>query len=522
MASKYYNPTLASKVGSAKEPGFVDYGEAFSKGFERVQDRVSPYVIGAIKEYEEDIKKIYDITFDQNGISAHNLADLKAKVKQEQQAAFEARQKGIFPGKEALGDAMLNVKGAANVAKFQGAVAQEIQDMLSDPDALSTANNPTTALNLKAIAEAKIDYNDPSGNFYIIKNPETGKNEKISAEGIKNKMSELMITPDQAYLELYDESQKLVKEKIDETGQKYYAFDDLNEAQMKTIVFDKIDKYGDSFVYDAMSNRNAYRGVTVQSLIKDDLAQKIADKYGQEFTDPVTGELKRKGYVNPNIQLDLQGKTKNEISDLIAKKFNINPNDKYKIHQVAKELVADSYTQALKDQYPTRGPEFKPKEKPPGAPSNERYVAQVSDRIKKAMKNEQGTMNESTFIKIANETLSPSAKRAGKLFTDRNEGKVLYVQNALIAQKELDLKPSEKKSKADFQKEFDELYPVGAGNIFLNGNLLDIDLADPRAIGEEILGQSGVSDFEKFISNYLPPLRVPEIKRAAVQKSALP
>lgn len=158
----------------------------------------------------------------------------------------------------------------------------------------------------------------------------------------------------------------------------------------------------------------------------------------------------------------------------------------------------------------------------PKSGTNEPYVAQVANRIKKAIETEQGTMNESTFIKIANETLSPSAKRSGKLFTDRNEGKVLYVQNALMAQKELDLEPSEKKSKADFEKEFNELYPVGAGNIFLNGNLLDINLSDPRAIGEEVLGQSGVSDFEKFISKYLPPLSIPSIKKAAVEKAALP
>ena len=508
MASKYYNPTLASKTGSAQTPEFVDYGEAFSKGFEKVQDRVSPFVMGALKEYQDDIKKIYDITFDENGIAAHNLAGLKAKLKQEQQSAFEARQQGVFPGKEALGNAMLNVKGAANVAKFQGAAAQEIQDALSDPDLLSTANNLDTAKTLKEIVEAEIDYDDPKGNFYIVTDSSTGEKKKKSAEQIKNDIAKLMIVPQQGYLELYDESQNLVKEKVDETGKKYYAFDKLNEAQMRTIVFDKIDKYGESFTYDAMSNRNAYRGVTVQALINNDLAKKIGDKYGT--------------YVNPNIELNLQGKTKSEINNIINEKFNIVPPDPNKTYQIAKELVSTSYTEALKSQYPDREAEFKPKEKTgSGTPTNERYVADVSNRIKKAMANEEKTMNESTFIKIANETLSPSAKREGKLFTDRNDGKTIYANNALKAQKELDLKPSEKKSRQDFENEFDEIYPKGSGNIFLNGNLLDINLSDPRAIGEEILGQSGVSDFEKFIGNYLPPLRMPEIKRASTE-SKLP
>ena len=396
MASKYYNPTLASKVGSAQAPSFVDYGEAFSKGFEKAQDRISPYVMGAIKEYEEDIKKIYDITFDENGISAHNLADLKAKVKQEQQAAFEARQQGIFPGKEALGDAMLNVKGAANVAKFQGAVAKEIQDMLSKPDVLSSANDAETALELKAIAEAKIDYNDPKGNFYIFKNPETGENEKISAEDIKDKINKLMITPDQGYLELYDESQNLIKEKIDDFGNKYYAFDDLNEAQMKTLVFDKIDKYGHSFTYDAMSNRNAYRGVTIQSLINDDLAQNVAEKYGTS--------------VDNTVLLDLQGKTKSEIDNIIAQKFNIDPNDKYKIYQVAKELVAESYTQVLKEQYPSNRPKFKaPEGKDLTLP--ERVVLAV----KKDLRNAKNKINNSSILNLSK--IRPvSTKEGGDVF----------------------------------------------------------------------------------------------------------
>lgn len=504
MPSKYYNPTLATRVAQAKSSGFLDAGKIFQEAYDTVQEKTAPFAMAAMKEYEDDVKKIYDVNFDQNGIAAHQLSDLKEFVKQQKEIAFQARQQGAMAGKEALGETLLNVKGAANIAKQHGAVAQEIQQFLSDPDRVSSANDNDMLPSLMAIANAKIDYADPNGQFYVLGDGKT----KLSMGDIQRNLDQLIEVPDEAYLGLYDRSQNLVKEKYDDFGNKYYAFDELNSAQMRTIVFDTIDEHGKDFVYDAMSNKNAYRGVTVSAFINDDLASKIGQTYGY-------------AKINPAINLDLQGKTKSQIDRIVASKFGINletPEGKADVFRIHKELVSAGYTEALKKQYPDRAPKFKEEKKTgTGAPTNERYVAQVANRIKKAIEKEQGTMNESTFIKIANETLSPSAKREGKLFTDRNDGKTIYVQNALLQQNQLGLKESEKKSKADFEKEFEDLYPPSIGNIFLNGNPLEINLSDRRAIGEEILGQSGVSDYEKFISKYLPPFRVPEIERAAVK-----
>jgi len=264
------------------------------------------------------------------------------------------------------------------------------------------------------------------------------------------------------------------------------------------LVFDTIDEYGKDFVFDAMSNKNAYRGVTVGAFIDNNLAKEISDKYGYNNFNPATS-------------LDLQGKTKSQIDSIISQKFGVSdPDDIFRIH---KELVSTAYTEALKTQYPMGGPQFKPKPKTgSGAPTTEPYVKDVSNRIKNTLQKEGGTMNESTFIEIANQTLSKESKREGKVYTDRNDARGIFIENSLKNQKELDLKEEEKKSKKDFADEFEKLYPVGSANIFLNGHPVLVDLSDQRAIGEEILQQSGVSDYEKFIKNYLGPLKIPQMR----------
>lgn len=494
MPSKYYNPTLASRVAAAKSSGFLDAGKVLGESYAAAQAQSSPYVMGALKEYQDDINKIYDINFDENGIALDQLGDLKEFVKEQKNKAFEARQKGIFTGKEALGDAILSVKGAANLAKTHGAITQEIQGFLQDPDRVSTANDYAMLAPLSLIANSKIDYNDPDGNFFVLADGET----KMSLKQVQNTLNNLIEVPDEAYLNLYDKSQNFVKEYMDETGKKYYGYNSLDDAKMRTLVFDTIDEYGKDFVYDAMSNKNAYRGVTVGAFIDNNLAKEISDKYGYNNFNPAT-------------PLDLQSKTKSQIDSIISQKFGVSdPDDIFRIH---KELVSTAYTQALKTQYPMGGPQFKPKPKTgSGAPTTEPYVKDVANRIKNILQKEGGTMNESTFVEIANQTLSKESKREGKIFTDRNDGKSIYIENALKKQKELDLKEQDKKSKKDFADEFERLYPAGAGNIFLNGNPVIIDLSDQRAIGEEILQQSGVSDYEKFIRNYLGELKAPKMR----------
>lgn len=391
MASKYYNPTLASRMAAAKSSGFLDAGKVLGESYAAAQAQSSPYVMGALKEYQDDINKIYDISFDENGIALDQLNDLKEFVKEQKNKAFEARQKGIFPGKEALGDAMMSVKGAANLAKTHGAVVQEIQGFLQDPDRVSLANDYAMTSPLALIANSKIDYNDPDGNFFVLADGET----KMSLKQVQNTLANLIEVPDEAYLNLYDKSQNFVKEYIDETGKKYYGYNSLDDARMRTLVFDTIDEYGKDFVYDAMSNKNAYRGVTIGAFIDNDLAKEIADKYEYKNFDP-----------DPDISLNVQGLTKSEIDKTISKKFGISdPDDIFRIH---KELVSTAYTEALKTQYPMGGPQFKP-EKPSGDKLTlpERVVIQV----KKDLENAKKTINSSNILNLSK--ISPVSKATG-------------------------------------------------------------------------------------------------------------
>ena len=208
MASKYYNPRLASSVAAAKQAGFFDAGKGVAEGFKASFEGAAPYLMGALKEYQEDVEKIYDINFDSNGIALDKIEDLTSFVKQERENAFQARQKGILPGKEATGEAMLNVQGASKVAKYHGGVTQQIQEFLQDPDQVSEANEIGALPMLSSIVNAKIDYNDKDSKFFAL-----GDGTKLSMKDLENELGNLIVVPDEAYNEFFDFAEAITPKK---------------------------------------------------------------------------------------------------------------------------------------------------------------------------------------------------------------------------------------------------------------------------------------------------------------------
>jgi hypothetical protein len=369
MASKYYNPRLAASVSAAKNAGFFDAGKNVAEGFKTAFEGASPYVMGALKEYQEDIKKIYDINFDSNGIALDKIEDLTNFLKQQRDTAFQQRQKGIIPGKEATGKALLNVKGAANLAKGHGALAQGIQELLKDPSKISKANEKGAVAMLNSIANAKIDYNDPDGNFFVL-----GDGSKHSMENLKNELNKLIIEPNEAYNEFFEFVEGITPKKESFEGSTYYTFDEVDINKIQTKLYGIADKYGRDFVWDALSNEHPYRGVTVS-----------------QFIDP---------------ELKLQGESKSDIEKIIAKKYNLT--DSTEIFEKAKELVVQGYTEAAKNTYPGRRKKLKP-EKPSGDKLTlpERVVIQV----KKDLENAKNTINSSAILNLSK--ISPVSKATG-------------------------------------------------------------------------------------------------------------
>lgn len=325
MASKYYNPRLASSVAAAKQAGFFDAGKGVAEGFKTAFEGAAPYVMGALKEYQEDVEKIYDINFDSNGIALDKIEDLTSFVKQERENAFQARQKGILPGKEATGEAMLNVQGAAKVAKYHGGVTQQIQSFLQDPDQVSEANEQAALPMLSSIVNAKIDYTDKDGKFFVL-----GDGTKLSMKDLERELGGLIVVPDEAYNEFFDYAETITPKKESYEGTTYYTFDEMDSNKIKTKAYGLIDKYGKDFVWDALSNSSPFRGVTVA-----------------DFIDP---------------KLKLQTKSKSKMEDIIADTYNLDKNDKQAIFDKAQQLVADGYTEAAKNMYPTRPKLVKPEE----------------------------------------------------------------------------------------------------------------------------------------------------------------
>ena len=368
MASKYYNPRLASSVAAAKQAGFFDAGKGVAEGFKASFEGTAPYLMGALKEYQEDVEKIYDINFDSNGIALDKIEDLTSFVKQERENAFQARQKGILPGKEATGEAMLNVQGASKVAKYHGGVTQQIQEFLQDPDQVSEANEIGALPMLSSIVNAKIDYNDKDGKFFVL-----GDGTKLSMKDIENELGNLIVTPDEAYNEFFDFAEAITPKKESYEGSTYYTFDEMDTNKIKTKAYSLIDKYGKDFVWDALSNSSPFRGVTV------------AD------------------YIDP--RLNLQGKSKSDMEKIIASVYGLDNNQA--VYDKAKQLVADGYTEAGKSSYPTRPKIVKP-EKPTGKlTQSERVVSQVKRDLNKAAK----TVDKSYILNLSR--LSPISEAAG-------------------------------------------------------------------------------------------------------------
>ena len=368
MASKYYNPRLASSVAAAKQAGFFDAGKGVAEGFKASFEGTAPYLMGALKEYQEDVEKIYDINFDSNGIALDKIEDLTSFVKQERENAFQARQKGILPGKEATGEAMLNVQGASKVAKYHGGVTQQIQEFLQDPDQVSEANEIGALPMLSSIVNAKIDYNDKDSKFFAL-----GDGTKLSMKDLENELGNLIVVPDEAYNEFFDFAEAITPKKESYEGSTYYTFDEMDTNKIKTKAYSLIDKYGKDFVWDALSNSSPFRGVTVA-----------------DFIDP---------------KLNLQTKSKSGMEKIIANVYGLD--NKQAVFDKAQQLVADGYTEAAKNMYPTRPKVVKP-EKPTGKLTlSERVVNQVKRDLNKATK----TVDKSDILNLSR--LSPISEAAG-------------------------------------------------------------------------------------------------------------
>jgi len=368
MASKYYNPRLASSVAAAKQAGFFDAGKGVAEGFKASFEGAAPYLMGALKEYQEDVEKIYDINFDSNGIALDKIEDLTSFVKQERENAFQARQKGILPGKEATGEAMLNVQGASKVAKYHGGVTQQIQEFLQDPDQVSEANEIGALPMLSSIVNAKIDYNDKDSKFFAL-----GDGTKLSMKDLENELGNLIVVPDEAYNEFFDFAEAITPKKESYEGSTYYTFDEMDTNKIKTKAYSLIDKYGKDFVWDALSNSSPFRGVTVA-----------------DFIDP---------------KLNLQTKSKSDMEKIIANVYGLD--NKQAVFDKAQQLVADGYTEAAKNMYPTRPKVVKP-EKPTGKlTQSERVVSQVKRDLNKAAK----TVDKSYILNLSR--LSPISEAAG-------------------------------------------------------------------------------------------------------------
>ena len=368
MASKYYNPRLASSVAAAKQAGFFDAGKGVAEGFKASFEGAAPYLMGALKEYQEDVEKIYDINFDSNGIALDKIEDLTSFVKQERENAFQARQKGILPGKEATGEAMLNVQGASKVAKYHGGVTQQIQEFLQDPDQVSEANEIGALPMLSSIVNAKIDYNDKDSKFFAL-----GDGTKLSMKDLENELGNLIVVPDEAYNEFFDFAEAITPKKESYEGSTYYTFDEMDTNKIKTKAYSLIDKYGKDFVWDALSNSSPFRGVTVA-----------------DFIDP---------------KLNLQTKSKSGMEKIIANVYGLD--NKQAVFDKAQQLVADGYTEAAKNMYPTRPKVVKP-EKPTGKlTQSERVVSQVKRDLNKAAK----TVDKSYILNLSR--LSPISEAAG-------------------------------------------------------------------------------------------------------------
>ena len=368
MASKYYNPRLASSVAAAKQAGFFDAGKGVAEGFKASFEGAAPYLMGALKEYQEDVEKIYDINFDSNGIALDKIEDLTSFVKQERENAFQARQKGILPGKEATGEAMLNVQGASKVAKYHGGVTQQIQEFLQDPDQVSEANEIGALPMLSSIVNAKIDYNDKDSKFFAL-----GDGTKLSMKDLENELGNLIVVPDEAYNEFFDFAEAITPKKESYEGSTYYTFDEMDTNKIKTKAYSLIDKYGKDFVWDALSNSSPFRGVTVA-----------------DFIDP---------------KLNLQTKSKSGMEKIIANVYGLD--NKQAVFDKAQQLVADGYTEAAKNMYPTRPKVVKP-EKPTGKLTlSERVVNQVKRDLNKATK----TVDKSDILNLSR--LSPISEAAG-------------------------------------------------------------------------------------------------------------
>ena len=221
---------------------------------------------------------------------------------------------------------------------------------------------------LSSIVNAKIDYNDKDGKFFAL-----GDGTKLSMKDLENELGNLIVVPDEAYNEFFDFAEAITPKKESYEGSTYYTFDEMDTNKIKTKAYSLIDKYGKDFVWDALSNSSPFRGVTVA-----------------DFIDP---------------KLNLQTKSKSDMEKIIANVYGLD--NKQAVFDKAQQLVADGYTEAAKNMYPTRPKVVKP-EKPTGKlTQSERVVSQVKRDLNKAAK----TVYKSYILNLSR--LSPISEAAG-------------------------------------------------------------------------------------------------------------
>jgi hypothetical protein len=311
MASKYYNPTLATRVAQAGSKNFVDVSKSFGEGFEKARKVIEPIIKPMMDKYQKDLEAIAAITIDQSGIPAHlrqQAVDFARDVREE---TYKAREMGVLTGAEKVQESKNKIQGASTVLKEFGNIINNAQSAIPMG---SSANGEEEMNAMRAVVESGVDLNDPDGNFFTLP---TGQ--KTDFKGLSGVLSNFLITPEESYLNIDEYARNAIKKKFHPDGSVYYGYDDVDADNFRRRVAEETNdlETGTSFTFDALSNPDPYRGLN------------------PEFTKYKTEE-------GEEIQFNFLGKSRKQIMDAISSKVP-GINNPQEAEALAKEIVVNGY-----------------------------------------------------------------------------------------------------------------------------------------------------------------------------------
>ena len=354
MASKYYNPTLATRVAQAGSKDFVDVSKSFGEGFEKAREVIEPIIKPMMDKYQKDLEAIAAVTIDQSGIPAHLRQQAIDFARAEKQKAYEARERGIITGAEKLQESKDKIQGASTVLKEFGNIINNAQSAIPMG---SSANGEEEMNAMRAVVESGVNLNDPDGNFFTLP---TGQ--KTDFKGLSGVLSNFLITPEESYLNIDEYARNAIKKKFHPDGSVYYGYDDVDADNFRRRVAEETNdlETGTSFTFDALSNPDPYRGLN------------------PEFTKYKTEE-------GEEIQFNFLGKSRKQIMDAISNKVP-GINNPQEAEALAKEIVVNGYHKGWAQSFG--------KEKRYRDPLRDAQARQIQDKINRAKAGD----NESKLI----------------------------------------------------------------------------------------------------------------------------